>query len=338
MKLDWSVFRITILLYIVVAMLPLNYYFAKHSFESMRSDGKTMRQLVVLNGAIQRVALLKEVDVRQSTVALIDTAFESIYRDFIMAPSNQEFIKLFRANESFDAMKTVWSELKEVLSDRDKVNALSAQAYKEVNSFSEMTKEMLEYKSETMMDLLYISLAMTMLFIIGLVFMIRFYIHRQIERHTIHDSVTGLYNKKYFVEAVQKAKLFSVRHHVPLSLIALSLKNYDELGKSLSKKEFEGVLNRFSRILEEFFRQSDTISRIEPNCFVVLAEASPIESIAKILERLKKELMELELNRNVVAKIEIGYAVYDKESPQSILDKAKENMSEHEVIVRGRSS
>ena len=338
MRLDWSVFRITVLLYIIVAMLPLNYYFAKHSFDSMQSDGSTMRQLVVLNGAIQRVALSKGTIEGQDTTQEIDNTFERIYTDFIIAPVNAEYIELFRAQESFDAMKEVWLALKSNLDNPDVRIALSEKAFKEVNAFSKMTKEMLEYKSETMLDSLYLSLVVTMLFIIGLVFMIRFYIHIQIEKHAIHDSVTGLYNKKYYVEALQKAKLYSVRHDVPLSLIVLSLRNYDELKKSMSKKEFERVLHSIARILEAFFRQSDTISRIEPNCFVVLAEASPIEAIAKMLERLEKELLDLELNRNVTAKIQIGYAVYDKNSTQSVLDKAKEIMPEHEVMVAGRAS
>ena len=337
MKLNWSVFRITVLLYIIVAMLPLNYYFAKHSFDSMQSDGSTMKQLVVLNGAVQRVVLLKEKQERQNVIDYIDRAFISIYSDFIMAPANAEYIELFRAQESFDAMKEAWTILKENLNDSDRAMFLSEKVFQEVNAFSKMTKDMLEYKSETMLDSLYVSLVVTMLFVLSLVFVIRFYIHLQIEKHAIHDSVTGLYNKKYYVEALQKAKLFSVRHHVPLSLIALSINNYDELKKSMNKREFEALLSSLSKILEEFFRQSDTISRIEPNCFVVLAEASPIEAIAKILERLEKDLSDLELNRNVIAKIQIGYAVYDKDSTQSVLDKAKEIMPEHEVVVAGRS-
>jgi len=336
MKLDWSTFRITILLYVIVAMLPLNYYFAKHSFESMRSDGDTMRELVVLNGAVQRAVLLKDGVKRQNVVKEIDAIFEQIASTFIMAPVNSEYISLFRTNESFDAMRDDWSALKKSLSDSGTASLLSEKLFDDINSFSKITKEMLEYKSEMTLDSLYISLVFTMLFIIALVFLIRLYIHRQIEKHAIHDSVTGLYNKKYYTEALQKAKLFSVRHHVPLSLIALSLKDYDEIEKKMNRHEFEEFLSAFARVLEAFFRQSDTISRIEPNCFVVLAEASPLEAIAKILERLERDLLELKVNGNSVIKIQIGYAVYDKESTQSVLDKAKEIMPEHEVIIEGR--
>ncbi len=221
MKRDWSVFRITILLYAIVALLPLNYYFADRSFESMQSDGVTMNRLVYLNGTIQRVVGMEATATRAELVNEIESSFKVIDHDSLQATSNAEFVELFRANEGYDAMVEAWINLKMALEEQDIASGLGDQCWREVNSFSTMAEEMLTYKSETMLDRLYLSLIFTMLSVITLVFLIRLYIRIQIQKHAIHDHVTGLYNKKYYKEVLQKAKLLSTRQASPLSINTL---------------------------------------------------------------------------------------------------------------------
>lgn len=335
MKKDWSLFRITVLLYIIVAMIPLNYYFAHRSFESIQVDSMTMQRLVLLNGAIQQApGLTNESDIKNA-VQEIDSLLDTIDRTCIQLPGNGEYIELFRAQESFNSVIKEWNALKAVLPDPDSVPALSERSMKAVNAFSEVTKDMYEYKSDNMLDILYFSLVVTMLFIVALIFAIRFYIHLQIRKHAIHDHITGLYNKKYFREALQKAKLFSVRHDMPLSIIALSFENYDRLKQELGKKAFETLLYDFANILKHFFRHSDTISRIEPNTFVIIVEAASVDLMQQILERLDKELLHADISSKSAVYVKQGYAGYDKESDHSVLDEAKERMSVNSPVCLG---
>ena len=85
MKKDWSVFRITILLYVIVFILPFNYYVTKRSFESMQSDGATMNRLVYINGAIQRIVGLQDSPERTLLVKGIDASFQAIDQGFMQS-------------------------------------------------------------------------------------------------------------------------------------------------------------------------------------------------------------------------------------------------------------
>ena len=76
MKRDWSVFRITILLYAIVVLLPLNYYFANQSFESMQGDSVTMNRLVYINGTVQRVIGLEDLSERERLINEIELSFK----------------------------------------------------------------------------------------------------------------------------------------------------------------------------------------------------------------------------------------------------------------------
>ena len=337
MKRDWSVFRITILLYAIVVLLPLNYYFANQSFESMQGDSVTMNRLVYINGTIQRVIGLEDVSERQRLISEIELSFKVIDHDFLQASTNAEFVALFRANESYDAMIGAWIDLKTAFAEEDLASALGNKCWREVNSFSNMAEEMLTYKSETMLDKLYLSLIFTMLSVMSLVFLIRLYIRIQIQKHAIHDHVTGLYNKKYYKEALQKAKLLATRQEHPLSLLVISFDKYDELRKGINKKQFEGFLQEFSNEFREFFRQSDTICRIEPNCFVAITPDANIENEQKLALRLENRLNLHQFKLTAAVDLRIGVASYHKDSGMPLLEESLEAMKRNRSVSIGGS-
>ena len=337
MKRDWSVFRITILLYAIVVLLPFNYYFADRSFESMQSDASTMNRLVYINGTVQRVIGLDDGAERERLISEVETAFKAIDHDFLQASSNAEYVTLFRANESYSAMIEAWIDLKMAFEEKDLASALGDKCWREVNSFSTMAEEMLTYKNETMLDRLYLSLVFTMLAVISLVFLIRLYIRIQIQKHAIHDHVTGLYNKKYYNEVLQKAKLLTTRQESPLSLLVVSFDNYDVLKKSLDTKQFEHFLQEFSKKFREFFRQSDTICRIEENCFVTISPDANNENAQKLALRLEKHLSMHRFELKAVAELRIGVASYHKDSGMPILEEAQEVMKRSALVNVGGS-
>ncbi len=338
MKKDWSVFKITVLLYLIVALMPLNYYFAKRSFDSMQSDGSTMQELVYINGAIQRITALEDSEERNRLIEKVGASFEIIDEGFLLAPANAEYVALFRADEGFDTMKDAWKKLAGALPDRGLVRISAEECWKEVNSFSKTAEEMLAYKSETMLDRLYLSLLFTMLIVIALVFFIRFYIRIQLEKHAIHDHVTGLYNNKYYREALQKAKLLAVRQESPLSLLVVSFDKYDELSKSIDKKQFEAFLVEFSSQFREFFRQSDTICRIDTNCFVAITPDANIENEQKLALRLEKMLNIHQFDLKTAVELRIGVASYHKENEMALLDEALEVMKRSPLVRVGGES
>ncbi|WP_373033652.1 GGDEF domain-containing protein [Sulfurovum sp.] len=335
MKRDWSVFRITILLYAIVILLPLNYYFAYHSFESMQNDGVTMNRLVYSNGAIQRVIGVKDPLIQEQFIDEIETSFKAIDHDFLQAPANAEYVSLFRADESYQEMISAWIALKMAFEEKGSVSLSGERCWKKVNSFANLTEEMLAYKSETMLDRLYLSLIFTMLAVIALVSFVRLYIRIQIEKHAIHDHVTGLYNKKYYNEALQKAKLLATRQNKPLSLLVVTFDKYDEIRKDLDKKRFEAFLLEFGKQFREFFRQSDTICRIEENCFVAISPDANLENENKMALRLEKHFGNHHFQLHRAVNIRVGVASYQKDGGMTLLEEAQKVMRRSALVALG---
>lgn len=335
MKKDWSVFKITVLLYVIVALMPLNYYFAKRSFDSMQSDGSTMQELVYINGAIQRITVLADSEERNMLIEKVWGSFESIEDAFVTAPANAEYVALFRADEGFNAMKDAWKKLAAALPDRALARISADECWREVNSFSKTAEEMMAYKGESMLDRLYLSLIFTMFTVLALVFLVRLYIRVQIKKHAIHDHETGLYNRKYFNEVLQKTKILSTRHESPFSLLTISFENYDNLAKTLGRKKMEGFLHEFAKQLDGFFRQSDTICRIESNLFVTIAPDVTPENSVKVVKRLEAVLAEHRFSLKAASGLRIGVASYNRENAGSILEEATDAMSRSSVVRIG---
>ena len=231
-----------------------------------------------------------------------------------------------------------WIALKMAFEEKGSIGLFGDRCWKEVNSFAEMTGEMSQYKSETMLDRLYLSLIFTMLAVITLVFFIRLYIRIQIRKHAIRDDVTGLYNKKYYNEVLQKAKLLTVRQHKPLSLLVLSFDKYDELISSLNAKQLDLFLQEFSKQLREFFRQSDTICRIEDNCFVAISPDANLENAKNLALRLEKHLGLHQFQLNAKVNVRVGFASYRKDSGMTLLEEAQEVMKRNELVSLGGSA
>ncbi len=336
-KKDWSIIKITLLLYFIVILLPLNYYFAKQSFEAMKYDASTMSVLVFMNGSLHQLTTTHSLNEKSILIKKIDTSLKEIEQSFINYPPNKEYVAIFQANEAYKYMKHSLDALKKEIQENRATKAFTKRAIRDVNSFAETTEGMIAYKIEVVLDRLYLSLTFSMISIIILIFMIRTYMKVQLSKHSIHDHLTGLYNKKYFHNVLEHTQLLSIRQDKPLSLLVLSITNYDDIYENLDKKSFEIFLQEFSEIFGHFFRRSDTICRIEKECFASIAPDSSLEDIKELSKRLQEKLQSSYLNSTIRMDISIGVATYNKDSFLSQLEEAKKNMHNTNLVI-GKSS
>lgn len=335
MKKDWSAIRITLFLYLIVLFIPVNYYFAKESFSSIKNDATTMNTLVLLSGAVQALSVEDDIHKKEVLAKSIDSSLDLIEQNFVNFLPHKEYVELFRAKEMFSLLKNANEKLKATTQNSTEIGTLTNKVSVEINSFSKLVEEMASYKVETALNKLYISLALTMLLVIILIFFVRTYIRLQFFKHTIYDHVTGLYNKKYFESVLQNSKELAIRHNKPLSLLLLSLENYKELKESLSRADFEKSLKELSAVFSHIFRHSDTVCRIENNCFASIAPNASLVNIEKISLRLQQELKSKLTQNKIELQISIGVASCEDDAPCLILEEAKKNMENFSALRFG---
>lgn len=338
MKKDWSAIKITLLLYFIVVLIPLNYYFVKESFKSMRNDAATMNTLVLLSGTIQTLPIEDDLNKKKTLMKEIYSSLEAVENKFINFPPNKEYVTLFRAGEMFLLLKEAHKKLEKSIGNNIEIKTAANKMSSEINAFSKLAEEMTSYKSEMALNKLYISLAFTMLLIIILIFIVRTYIRLQFFKHTIHDHVTGLYNKKYFDNVLQNSKELAIRHNRPLSLLILSINNYNELKESLNRADFEKSLKELGTVFSHFFRHSDTVCRIEENFFASITPDASFRNIKKLSLRLEQELQSKLSKSKIKLQLSIGTASCEEDGPCFILEEARKNMKNCSVTKLGDAS
>lgn len=335
LKKDWSAIKITILLYFVVLLIPLNYYFAKESFDIMQNDAKIMNRVVFVSKELPNLIISNDHKDRDFLMEKIDDSFKTIEQMFIQYPPNREYIDLFNADEVYGSLKLSYKKLKVALKNNNSTKDYASTLNQEVSAFSKITEDIMSYKIEATLDRFYISMLITMISIITLVFLIRIYIKLQFLKHTVHDHITGLYNKKYFENILKNTTILATRQDRSFSLLILFISNHDDLQKSLSKKSFEKNLKEVAMVFSHFFRQSDTVCKIEKDYFVSIMPDATSADINKLLSRLEKELKSKYPNASGKMNICIGAATFNNESAVSLLEEAKKNMQTCSTITIG---
>lgn len=335
MKKDLSATKISILLYFIVLFVPLNYYVVKELFHEMRNDTAVMGELVFINGAVQALGMENDKNGRVLAIKQIQSSLEVVEQKLINFTPNKEYVLLFRADEMFSLLQKAYAGLEKSIESDSDIKIAADKVSSEINSFSKTAGEIASYKIDVALNKLFISLALTMIVIIALIFFVRTYMRLQFFKHTIHDHVTGLYNKKYFENVLENSKELAMRHNRELSLLILSIKNYDTLNKSLDKKEFESLLKEIATLFNHFFRHSDTVCRIEKNCFASITPDASSKNINKLSLRLQQEMQIKLFEYQNELHFSIGVATMNDEGLPSLLEEAKKNMKDFSMVNRG---
>lgn len=160
-------------------------------------------------------------------------------------------------------------------------------------------------------------------------------IRYSIERHrllariretSVRDTVTGLQNRAGFTVLAEQQLKLADRNHKELVLLLLRTDGHGT-GRG-EGGEGDSAVRRLAEVLQETFRRSDVLGRIEPDLFAVLAIDAPLSSMQAVLPRLRRNLAALhdELGQASTLVVNVGLARYDPAEPsgQDVLFRAAE--------------
>lgn len=126
---------------------------------------------------------------------------------------------------------------------------------------------------------------------------------RKIEYMSFHDSLTGLYNRRFFEEELRR---IDTERNLPISIImgdvnSLKLTN-DIFGHAFG----DMLLERIAEVMRNVCRSDDIIARWGGDEFVLLLPRTGSGEAKKIAERIRTEVSEQQI-RAIRGSISIGY-------------------------------
>ena len=112
----------------------------------------------------------------------------------------------------------------------------------------------------------------------------------ELQQQAVTDVLTGLHNRRYFLQAAQTELLRTVRHSHPLSVILLDLDHFKVVNDSYGHAAGDRVLVFFACICQETIRTSDVVARLGGDEFALLLPETTLERACQVAERLRRLL------------------------------------------------
>ncbi|HLF98317.1 MAG TPA: EAL domain-containing protein [Methylococcaceae bacterium] len=113
----------------------------------------------------------------------------------------------------------------------------------------------------------------------------------ELEYYSVHDPLTGLYNRRHFNELVEYELARSERHQHEFSVLLLDLDNFKDINDSYGHPCGDAVLRKIGELLRGFVRKGDTPTRLGGDEFAVLLPETSSAGGQKVAETLREALV-----------------------------------------------
>ena len=107
---------------------------------------------------------------------------------------------------------------------------------------------------------------------------------------SLKDELTGLYNRRGFLDLARKSLMFAQRMKKDAMLLFIDLDGLKRINDTWGHLAGDTAITGASIVLKATFRQVDVIARLGGDEFVVLTLDSPFATKDLMLERLKKNI------------------------------------------------
>ena len=135
-----------------------------------------------------------------------------------------------------------------------------------------------------------------------------------------HDALTGLPNRRLFIDILQVELAQARRHRTKLAILFLDLDHFKEINDTLGHEAGDHLLKEVAERFRRTTRESDTVARIGGDEFnMILADIGRIEDVSdiavKIVDSLRKPIV---INRHELhVTTSVGISMYPDDSDDS---------------------
>ncbi len=129
---------------------------------------------------------------------------------------------------------------------------------------------------------------------------------RQLTYLSVTDSLTGLYNHRYFVTHLDREIHRSKRYGKPVCLFMIDLDDFKSYNDAYGHLEGDHLLKTFSKTLKDNLRVVDIICRYAGDEFVVILPETDVSEAEFVAEKVKRAVERATLRKKVT--ISVGIA------------------------------
>lgn len=135
-----------------------------------------------------------------------------------------------------------------------------------------------------------------------------------LREQAIRDPLTGLFNRRYMLEAMEQAQSRAERTETEIVIMMIDLDHFKLFNDNFGHDAGDYVLKAVSQVLKDSLRQEDIACRYGGEEFCIVCPSTNEEQALHIAKRIGKGIRSLELNMNQLSlgtvTTSIGIAVY----------------------------
>ncbi|MFT8418003.1 MAG: diguanylate cyclase [Acetobacter sp.] len=144
-------------------------------------------------------------------------------------------------------------------------------------------------------------------------------LQKNLLEQTIHDPLTGLYNRRHMEEALNAEITTASRNSTALGLIMADIDHFKHINDEFGHDAGDMVLRTIANEIQNSFRSNDIVCRFGGEEFLIITTAHPINALVQRVESLRDSLSRLEPHYNGLAlgkiTMSFGIAMWDKSLP-----------------------
>ncbi|HIP14232.1 MAG TPA: GGDEF domain-containing protein, partial [Sulfurimonas autotrophica] len=115
---------------------------------------------------------------------------------------------------------------------------------------------------------------------------------QELQHSVITDPLTGIYNRRYYYEKIQKEMYEAKRYGLSLSLIMCDIDFFKKVNDLHGHDVGDEVLKYYTKLLQESLRKSDTLCRIGGEEFMIILPHTNKTQATKIAQKLREKVQE----------------------------------------------
>lgn len=124
--------------------------------------------------------------------------------------------------------------------------------------------------------------------------------NKKIKYLSLHDELTGLYNRRHFENIIKKFEGMEVLR--PLSIIIGDINDFKKVNDSLGHVKGDEYIKKSAKLFQTVLRKGDIIARIGGDEFAVVLLNTDYSECQKVVEKIREASSSLKID------IALGYA------------------------------
>jgi diguanylate cyclase (GGDEF)-like protein/PAS domain S-box-containing protein len=171
--------------------------------------------------------------------------------------------------------------------------------------------------------------------LVGIVIVFRDYTEKwerlkKIEYLNFHDDMTGIYNRRFFEEELQR---LDTKRNFPLSIIMGDINGLKLINDSFGHKYGDELLVKSANAIINECREDDIIARIGGDEFAIILPNSTVDDAAEVIKRIKGNLEKQEIfGIDVSVSFGWGCKTDISQNIQTMFREAEDNMYRNKIF------